>query len=289
MTLAVAAAVAQGRATLAGAGVGLPELEAQLLLAHASGLGRAQLFARSGEPLAGAALRRYEELLGARARRVPFAYLTGAREFWSLDLAVTPAVLIPRPETETLVEAALARVGSGVKLLDVGTGSGAVVIALAREVGAGSWWATDCSAAALRVARANAEAHGCAGRVSFACGDLFAPLAGHEGSFDCVVSNPPYIPTGDLAGLQPEVREHEPRLALDGGPDGLGVISRLLEEAPRFLRPGGWLLLEVGAGQAGAVRGRALAGGAYDAAAVHRDLAGIERVVALQRSAAWKA
>lgn len=289
MTVAVAAAVAQGRAALAGAGVGLPDLEAQLLLAHASGLGRAQLVARDRDPLPQEALERYRALVEGRARRVPLPYLTGSREFWSLDLAVNPAVLIPRPETETLVEAALARIAPGVRLLDVGTGSGAVVIALAREVGPGSWWATDCSAAALRVARANAAANGCADRITFACGDLFAPLAGREGSFDCVVSNPPYVATADLGGLQPEVRDHEPRLALDGGPDGLAVISRLVADAPRFLRPGGWLLLEVGAGQAGPVRQLALAGGSYAAAEAHRDLAGIERVVALQRSPAWRA
>jgi release factor glutamine methyltransferase len=194
-------------------------------------------------------------------------------------------VLVPRPETETLVEAALERVGPTAHVADVGTGSGAIAIALASELGSGTFVATDRSAAALEVARANASAHGLAQRIEFLEGDLLAPLAGRAGRLDAIVSNPPYIPTADLVGLQPEVRDHEPRAALDGGPDGLDVITRLVGGAPQLLRRGGWLLLEIGAGQAAAVRALLERSGEYDGIATRSDLAGIERVVIARRAA----
>lgn len=283
MTTAVAAALACGRARLAAAGIVTADLEARVLLEHASGLDRTALVARGGEPVDPRAGERYERLLAGRTRRAPLAYLTGEREFWSLRLAVDPRVLVPRPETETLVEAALARLGPAPRVADVGTGSGAVAIALAVELPAAALWAVDRSPAALELARANAAAHGVGARIEFLEGDLAAPLAQLAGTLDAVVSNPPYVPSAEIERLEPEVRDHEPRLALDGGEDGLAVIARLIAQAPRPLRPGGWLLLEVGAGQAGAVAELLRDAGAWDPAQTVRDLAGIERVVAARK------
>ena len=280
-----AGAIERGRALLAAAGLAASELEARVLCEHAAGLDRASLLARASEPIDPAAAARYDHLLGRRSSRVPLAYVTGEREFWSLRLLVDHRVLVPRPETETLVEATLERLGPAARVADVGTGSGAIVIALARELGSGRFLATDRSAAALTVARENAAAHGLAQRITFLEGDLLAPLAGCQDRLDAIVSNPPYVPMADLAGLQPEVRDHEPRVALDGGPDGLAVIARLVSGAPPLLRRGGWLLLEVGAGQAVAVRGLLERSGEYDGVATRRDLAGIERVVAARRAA----
>jgi release factor glutamine methyltransferase len=280
-----AGAIERGRALLAAAGLAASELEARVLCEHAAGLDRASLLARAREPIDPAAAARYDRLLGRRSSRVPLAYVTGEREFWSLRLLVDRRVLVPRPETETLVEATLERLGPAARVADVGTGSGAIVIALARELGSGRFLATDRSAAALTVARENAAAHGLAQRITFLEGDLLAPLAGCEDRLDAIVSNPPYIPTAGLAVLQPEVRDHEPHVALDGGPDGLAVIARLVSGSPPLLRRGGWLLLEVGAGQAVAVRGLLERSGEYDGVATRRDLAGIERVVAARRAA----
>jgi release factor glutamine methyltransferase len=285
VSASVAAALEEGRARLAAAGIGPADLEARVLLGHATGLGPAALIACGGEPLGTAAAGRYDELLRERSRRVPLAYLTGEREFWSLRLLVDRRVLVPRPETETLVEAALERLRPAARIADIGTGSGAVVIALAKELGDGEFFAVDRSVDALEVAQANAAAHGFAGRIRFLEGDLLAPLAGRGVTLEAIVANLPYVPAGELCELQPEVRDHEPRLALDGGPDGLAVIERIVAGAPPLLRPGGWLLLEVGAGQAPRVRELLERAGGYGQTATRRDLAGIERVVAARRAA----
>lgn len=281
----IAGAVERGRARLAAAGIAAARLEAGVLFEHAAGFDRAALLARGREPVEPGAARRYARLLDERESRVPLSYITGEREFWSLRLRVDRRVLVPRPETETLVESALDRLGPGARLADIGTGSGAIVIALARELGSGAFLGTDRSAAAIEVARANAAAHGLAKRIEFLEGDLLAPLAGFPGMFDALVSNPPYIPTAELCGLQPEVRDFEPRSALDGGSDGLALIARLIAGAPPLLRRGGWLLLEIGAGQAGAVLALLQRTGRFDDVSTRRDLAGIERVVAARRAA----
>jgi release factor glutamine methyltransferase len=283
VTPVVGEALAVGRARLGAAGIAAADLEARVLLERAADIDRAALLARLREPLDTCAVERYERLLERRSRRVPLAYLTGEREFWSLRLAVDARVLVPRPETETLVEAALARLGPAASVADIGTGSGAVAIALAAELPAASLWAVDRSPEALAAARANADTHGVGSRISFLEGDLASPLAPLTGTLDAVVSNLPYIPSGEIARLEPEVRDHEPRIALDGGPDGLALISRLVAQAPPLLREGGWLLLEVGAGQGAA--GGALLGvsGAFAPAETLGDLAGIGRVVAARR------
>lgn len=250
-------------------------LEAEVLLAFALGKPRIHLYTGFDQPLVAAEIDAYRRLLTRRAAGEPTAYLTGEKEFWSMSFLVDARVLIPRPDTERLVEAAAQR--GGRRVLEIGTGSGAVALALARELPDARIVATDLSADALEVARANAHRHGLAERVRFAQGDLFAPVAGER--FDLVVSNPPYVPHLDIPRLQPEIAYHEPRIALDGGPDGLAILRRLVAEAPAHLEPGGWLLSEMGDGQAPAVVALAEAAG-FEAIEVLRDLAGRPRTLA---------
>jgi release factor glutamine methyltransferase len=254
--------------------------EAELLLAHAMDCPRIQLFTRYDEEPSVDQRQRYRELVQQRLQGVPVAYLLGRKEFFSLDFEVNPAVLIPRPDTEWLVTEclALAKGLAEPAVLDVGTGSGCLAVAVARQHKGAKVTAVDISAAALAVAGRNAERHGVAGSVRFLHGDLFAPLAEGE-RFDFILSNPPYIPTADLATLAPEVREREPRLALDGGADGFAVIDRLIAGAPEHLAPGGWLLLEIGVGQEGAARRRFERHGGYELGKTVHDLAGIPRVL----------
>jgi release factor glutamine methyltransferase len=219
-----------------------------------------------------------EALLARRVAREPVQYLTGAREFWSLPLVVDHRVLIPRPETEVLVETALAVAGGARQVVDVGTGSGAVAAALASELPAAAVWASDIDPDALRVARLNLDRH--APRVRLVRGDLLRPF--RAGAFDLVVSNPPYCADAVLAGLAPEVRDHEPRRALWAGSDGLVALRALVVEAPRVLAAGGWLVVEMGAGQAGAVREMIAGAGRYGQARIVCDPAGIERVLAAE-------
>lgn len=250
-----------------------PRLDAELLLAHALGVRRLDLYLRFEEPVPPAARERYRELVQRRAlERVPVAYLTGAREFWSLPLAVTPATLIPRPDTETLVRAVLELQPR--RIAEVGTGCGAVALALASELPGAELVAVDVSPEALAVAVANAERLGLAERIRFLPGD---GVVGLEGPFDVVASNPPYVPSGELEKLPPEV-QHEPRLALDGGPEGLDFIGGLIRTTPPLLARGGVLALEVGAGQSPVVLHRMREAGAGRAEA-RSDLAGVERVV----------
>jgi release factor glutamine methyltransferase len=253
-------------------GIASPRLDAEVLLAHVLGGRRIDLYLHFEKPIEADERARYRELVRLRAgKRMPVAYLTGAREFWSRSFAVSPAVLIPRPETELLVECALAL--GGHRGLEVGIGSGAVAATLALELPDLRVVATEPSAAALAVARANLAALGAAERVSLVRG---CGCAGLTGGFDWIVSNPPYVPSAEVAGLAPEL-QHEPRLALDGGPDGLDVIRTLVREAPPLLRPGGALLLEIGAGQAPVV-GALLRDAGACGVELRRDCAGIERV-----------
>ncbi len=276
-----------GRATqrLASVGSASPRLDAEVLLAHVLGLSRSALLARLGASLDDAPAAAFAALLERRARHEPIAYLTGVREFWSLDFAVTPAVLIPRPETELLVEVACQQAArrppgedSNLTILDLGTGSGCVAVAIAHELPRARVVAVDSSAAALALARRNAAAHGVAERISFCCSDLFAALDAGA-TFDLVVSNPPYLAPGDA--VSPELA-FEPRAALCGGEDGLAVIRRIVAGAPVALRPGGALVIEIGSGHAPAVIELARAAG-LDAIRVEADLAGIPRALVAQR------
>lgn len=258
-----------------------PRLEAELLLAHALRCSRLELYTGHDRPLAAAELAAYREAISRRRAGEPSAYITGTKGFWSIDLAVGPDVLVPRPETELLVEAFLERSDAG-RVLDLGCGSGCVGLALLNERTELTVDAVDLSAAACAVARHNAEALGLAARFEVFEGDLFAPLpAGTR--YGAIVSNPPYVADGEIDGLEPEVRR-EPRLALAGGADGLGVIRRILGEAPRWLEPGGLLLIEMDPRQtreAAAELGPALFGAPGE---ILPDLAGLERAVAFRRS-----
>lgn len=237
---------------LGGKGVGSARLDAELLLAHVLGMSRVQLYTNYDRPLAKAEVDRFRELLRRRALREPVAYILGKREFWSLEMEVDRRVLIPRPETETLVEAALgalrgmrSRNGSGLRVLDVGTGSGAIAVALAVELPCVTVVATDLTAAALEVAPRNAARHGVTDRIEFRQGDLYEALAAGE-VFDVVVSNPPYCRQAELADMDPEARDWEPLTALVSGSDGMQVTERLVGRAAEFLRADGCLLFEVG-------------------------------------------
>lgn len=269
--------VRQG-ATLLQDATDTPRLEAEILLAHIAGLSRTALLAHSDRLLPATQQADYLTAIGRRASGYPLPYLTGKVEFYGLEFAVTPDVLIPRPETEVLIDLALARQPQAV--VDIGTGSGCIAISLAVHLPEARVYATDLSGPALRVAAANARRHGVQGRIRLIQCDLVDPLLG---PFDLVVSNPPYVAQTEWAALPQSVREHEPRLALDGGPDGLKVIRRLLKMAPRVLRPNGTILMEIGAGQGEVVfaLARSLLTEAH--IVVHKDLTGQDRVVEI-----WK-
>jgi release factor glutamine methyltransferase len=268
-----------------------PRLDAELLLASALGVPRAELLRDPARELLPDEAARFEELIGRRVAREPVAYILGRRAFRTVDLEVTPDVLIPRPETETLVEVALEAL-SAIPIagpdpedeplaLDVGTGSGCVALALASEDPFVRIVATDVDPGALAVARRNGARLGLARRVEFVLSDLFADLA--ERTFDLIVSNPPYIPAREYDLLEPNVHDYEPRLALFGGEDGLDVYRRLIPGAALRLRAGGTLALEVGAGQARDVAAIIEAAGAFAAPEARSDLAGIPRVVSARR------
>lgn len=250
-------------------------LDAELLLSDTLKLDRVGLYLNYDRPLTAAELEAFRAGVGRRAKREPLQYIRGQAEFWSLPFAVSPAVLIPRPDTEVLVEEALKRVFGPCRILDVGTGSGAIAIALAHERPEAQVEGVDISSQALAVAQGNAERNGVAGRMTLQIGDLHQ-LSGS--GFDLVVSNPPYIPTADLSGLMPEVREFEPLQALDGGGDGLDAYRALAAQARILLQPGGWLLLEVGIAQAVAVADLLRNAGLIEVF-TRADYAGVARVV----------
>jgi len=269
-------------------------LDAEILLASVLATDRTHLFSRLSSSVAQSDQAAFQLLLQRRLRREPLAYITGVREFWSLEFRVTPDVLIPRPETELVIETALRLAAqstiyapqspipnpqSPLCMLDVGTGSGCIAIALAKELPTAELWAVDISQTALAVARVNAQRHGVEQRIQFQQGDLFSPVRANGQYFDLIVSNPPYITRFDCAALQPEVCEWEPQTALDGGEDGLDFYRRLVAESPTYLRPGGWLIMELGAGQSPQVLHLIQARGNFQASYSVQDYAGIERVV----------
>jgi release factor glutamine methyltransferase len=235
-------------------GIESPRLDAQILLAHTLGCKRIDLYVRSDEEPSEERRNAFKALIRKRVDGCPVAYLVGRREFYQLDFEVSPDVLIPRPETEFLVMEALRRLKGmeSPRVLDIGTGTGCIALSIARHRPTVRLTATDMSAPALTMARRNAERLGVADRVRFLEGDLFAPLAAE--TFDLIVSNPPYVAAAEFAGLPREVRDYEPRLALDGGGDGLDVYRRLIAETPKHLVAAGYLLLEIGATQERAVR-----------------------------------
>jgi release factor glutamine methyltransferase len=265
------------------AGIGAARLEAQVLLAHALGCTRVQLYTGFDRPLAEAELAAARALIKRRLAGEPLAYLVGEQEFWSLPFHVDASVLVPRHDTETVVSVVLDRVGDRAAertVLDLCTGAGPLAVALAKELRGARVVATDLSPAAAALARRNADRNGVGDRVEVVEGDLWAAVG--ERVFDVVVSNPPYIRTGDLVGLDREV-QREPRLALDGGADGLVVFRRLVAALPAHLAAGGLVALEHGHDQGDGVRSLLDATGAFEPAATERDLAKLPRVTWARR------
>lgn len=263
-------------------GIESPRLDAEVLLSHILGRERIYLYVHFDEPLEPAELARYREAIKQRVQRVPVAYIIGEKEFMGLTFRVTADTLVPRPDTEILVQAAVERLrarGETPRFADIGTGSGAICLSILHFLPKAQADTVDISPAARAVAEENAAALEVADRVTFHTGDLLAPLAGQ--CYDAILSNPPYIPDGDIAALAPEVRLKEPRTALAGGKDGLDFYRRLTADAPALLKDGGFLAVEIGIHQAAPVT--ALAVPAFSRTEILKDYAGIERVVI-----AWK-
>ncbi|HTA78229.1 MAG TPA: peptide chain release factor N(5)-glutamine methyltransferase [Terracidiphilus sp.] len=256
--------------------------DAEVLLLHASGRSRTDLLAHGEDEFSLAESLRYKSLLDRRAKGEPIQYITGETEFYGLPFRVTPDVLIPRPETEHLVETvvALARSFAAPRIVDIGAGSGAISVALAHHLPKARITTTDLSEAALAIARENVRSNGVADRICFLQGDLLAPLAGEK--FDIIVSNPPYVPARDRDSLSVEVREYEPLLALFAGEDGLDIYRRLIPAAFVALTSGGFIALEIGYGQADAVQNFLRAAG-FAQIEFTPDLQSIPRVAAAQR------
>jgi release factor glutamine methyltransferase len=263
-----------------------PRLDAEVLLAHARGCPRIDLYVQFDTVVDEAVRTRFRELVRKRAEAEPVAYLVGRKEFFSLELEVNPAVLIPRPDSEFVVLQFLDLTSAtdSLEVADVGTGSGNIAVAAAKHRPAAHFTATDVSAEALEVARRNARRHDVADRIAFHQRDLLSDLPAGE-QFDFILSNPPYIATEELPMLPPGVRDYEPAVALDGGPGGTRVVDRLIAQAVDRLRPGGFLILEIGAEQHEPVRRLIDDAGAFDAPTLQRDYAGHPRVLASRRRA----
>jgi release factor glutamine methyltransferase len=272
-------------AVLREAGIATPELDARLLLCHAAGLSHEAYVAGAGGPVQPATLARFGTAIDRRLKREPVARITGTREFYGRGFTIAPPALDPRPDTETLIEAALAVVerrgwrDRTLSLLDLGTGTGCILVTLLAELPRAQGLGTDLSPSALALAAANAVRLGVGSRAAFLAADW---LDGIAGKFDLVLSNPPYLASGEIAGLAPEVAAYDPMLALDGGPDGLDAYRRIAAGASAVLAEGGRLLVEIGAGQAAQVSDIFRAAGLKldPSQAIGRDLAGRPRVVA---------
>lgn len=279
MTLAEVLHAAQR--TLSAAGIDDADIEAEVLLRHALGLDRSRLYASLRDDIDDARRREFDALLSRRLAHEPTAYITGHKEFYGLELETTPDALIPRPETELLVDEALrlAPLDEPCVVVDVGTGCGAIAVALAAHLPRAVIYAIDASPAALALAERNAERLSLAGRIRFLLGDLLDPLPEPA---DLVVANLPYVKTSDWQALPPEIRDHEPRSALDAGPTGTEVIEKLLAEAPRHLRPGGRLLVEIGWDEGD--RLRQIARECFPGARVEikQDLASLDRLLVVE-------
>jgi len=263
-----------------GKGIATPRLDAEVLLAHSLGIDRLRLYLDLDRPLHPEERSRFKDLVRRRAAREPVAFIVGTREFWSISLRVSPGVLIPRPDTEILVESVLDRIRAieCPIILEIGTGSAAISVAVARDHRRARILATDISPAALAVARVNAREAGLGESIDFVAGDLFSALR-PDARFDVICSNPPYVPTIELADLEPEITRFEPRQALDGGLDGLDVIRRLVREAGPYLKEHGALIIEIGDQQAESVVDLFSRLGGFTDVRTVPDLAGKLRVV----------
>jgi release factor glutamine methyltransferase len=239
-------------------GIESSRLCSEVLLSHQLKKSRVKLYLEFDRPLSEREIALYRALVKRRLKREPLQYITGHQEFWSLDFLVSPAVLVPRPETEILVEEALrleqgnllpGSAGGQLTILDLGTGTGAIAVSLAKEIESAALWASDISSEALAVARENAKHHNVSDRITFCQGDLWQAFANSPLTFDMIISNPPYIPSEAFHTLPPEVCSYEPRIALDGHEKGMYFIERIIAEGENYLKPGGWLLIEMDPGQ----------------------------------------
>jgi release factor glutamine methyltransferase len=267
------------------AGLDTPVLDARLIVQHALGISWDTLYLKEDQPLIEAERTRLEAELSRRAAHEPVSRIVGRRHFWTLDLAVSPDTLDPRADTESLIETVVAAIPERdrpLRVLDLGTGTGAILLALLAEYPNATGLGVDLSEGALSTARINAESHGLGDRATFAAGHWTEGVAG---PFDVIVSNPPYIDSGDLAGLPPEVREHDPALSLDGGPDGLDAYRAIIPAIPALLGTGGLAVLEIGAGQAESVTRIAREHGLAPAGR-RTDLGGIERALSFKSASA---
>lgn len=282
MIMEVQDALNQATVRLARAGVDTPRLDAELLMTHALGRTREDLFLVPARALESGESEAFEALMQRRAAREPMARILGAREFWSLDFTLNAATLVPRPDSETLVQAALdemaSRENAAPRILDLGTGSGCLLLALLSELPAATGVGLDCDQAAVVAARQNAHNLGLVARVEFRGSDWFEALGEDGGRFDAIISNPPYIRSDAIAGLPPEVAKFEPPAALDGGADGLQAYRAIVAGAAGFLAVDGVLLLELGLGQEKAVA-EILGEGGFAIGEIYPDLAGIPRVI----------
>jgi release factor glutamine methyltransferase len=265
-----------------------PRTTGELLLAHALKLNRIDLYLNYDQPLIDDELQRFKALIKRRIRREPVAYILGAKEFWSLDLKVNPNVLIPRPDTECLVEKALELLSRSTasppqRILDLGTGSGAIVTALASQQPQHEYFASDRFWPAVEIARVNARRNECSERIHFFVGDWFSSLNDAKTGFDMIVSNPPYIPSSVIDGLQPEISRFEPRAALDGAADGLACYRTIIGAAHSHLNTAGLLVLEIGHDQRNDVRRIAAAGDHFEEFECAKDYSGHDRVVWMRK------
>jgi len=273
---------------LSTAGITNARLDAEVLLAHIIRKDRVWLITHRDDVLGDNPQQDFDDAIRRRIRREPLQHIIGSQEFWGLEFKVTPDVLIPRPETEFIIEAALAIVhkrNQQVRIIDLCTGSGCIAVSLAKELTSANVIATDASEKALAVARENARNHGVADRIRYLEGDLFDPLEELDirGQIDFIVSNPPYVRAGDMATLQPEVKDYEPLMALIAGPEGTEIAQRIIKHATEYLKKNGALIMEMGLGQAEALINMVEATGTYAKPEILKDLAGIERVLVARK------
>ncbi len=267
-----------------------PKSTAEILLSHALHLRRIDLYLQHDRPLNRDELSAFKQLVQRRRDREPVAYIVGNKEFWSLPLVVTEDVLIPRPDTECLVEAVLSildhePVGSPLRILDLGTGSGAIILSIASQCQGHVYYASDISKKATALAKTNAIENGLT-HVHFFTGDWLRPLRTSTKSFDLIVSNPPYIPSGEISHLQAEICRYEPLLALDAGADGLVCLRHIIQHVWPYLKAGGHLVMEIGYNQKDDVTALALAAGRYEAISVRKDYGGNDRVISMKKKVA---
>ncbi len=286
--MTLAEAINSAAIQLSGAGITNARRDAEALLSHLIKKNRAWLITHGDDALDDEWRGLFKDTIQRRAKREPLQYIIGSQEFWGLEFMVTPEVLIPRPETELIIEATLAIIhdrNRPARIIDLCTGSGCIAVSLAKELPVARILAIDKSAKALAVAKENAAQHGVSDRIRFLDGDLFHPLEELDwyGLVDIIASNPPYVQSGDLDTLQPEVRDYEPEMALIAGPEGTELAAIIINTAPAYLKKTGALIMEMGLGQAEALRKMAGKTGAYTTPEIMKDLAGIERVIVARK------